>query len=85
MTPPQSTVAPPLPGGVFTRMLPLSNLIRRSLDWNEKREFAPKREMEVSAKVSSAMEEAAVVTFEFSPIFSFTFAGAAPDPGSCCT
>ena len=41
--------------------------------------------MEVSAKVSSAIEAAAVVTLEFSPIFSFTLAGAAPEPGLCST
>ena len=87
VTPPQSTVAPPAPGGVLMRTVPFSSLTNRSLDWNEKEVFAPTRVMEVSAKVSSAIEAAAVLSFDFSKIFSLACAGVAPFPSpvSCST
>ena len=66
VTPPQSTTAPPFPGGVFTRTEPCSSLTKRSLDWNENWVLAPIRVIEESAKVSSAMEAAAVETLDFS-------------------
>jgi len=59
-------VAPPLPGGVWIRMVPWSNFTRRSLDRKENWVFAPIRVIEVSANVNSAMEAAAVETFDFS-------------------
>jgi hypothetical protein len=41
-------------------------LTNRSLDWKEKEVLAPTRVMEVSAKVSSAIDAAAVLNFDFS-------------------
>ena len=57
----------------------------RSLDWKENRVLAPIRVMELSAKVSSAIEAAAVVIFDFSPILSLVLAGCAPAPSSFST
>ena len=88
VTPPQSTVAPPAPGGVLIRTVPFSSLTKRSLDWNEKEVLAPTRVMEVSAKVSSAIEAAAVLNLDFSKIFSLArVPGVAPFPSpvSCST
>ena len=87
VTPPHSTVAPPAPGGVLISTVPFSSLTNRSFDWNEKEVFAPTRVMEVSAKVSSAIEAADVLSFDFSKIFSLAFAGVAPlpSPVSCST
>ena len=67
------------------RMVPCSSFTKRSFDLNENWVFEPIRVMEVSAKVSSAMDAAAVETMEFSPILSFTLAGTAPEPSFLST